>query len=172
MATFLAWNSMNDTTANITTKTAAESASSSDPASTSFCVPQTQTLYLFGESSSTTADSKASTAPCSETKAATYRPSLSDRLTPLLISAGLVKGITHTSIRKESGAAIRASALWPLDGGDAEEPKEGCLSSNETPKPVEPRGLHCRALRCPLCHQPPGECHPACTETWSSTKSP
>ena len=34
--------------------------------------------------------------------------------------AGLVKGTTHTSVRKQSGAAIRASALWPLDGGDAE----------------------------------------------------
>jgi hypothetical protein len=42
------------------------------------------------------------------------------QLTPLLISAGLVKGTTHTSIRKQSGAPIRASALWPLDGDGAE----------------------------------------------------
>jgi hypothetical protein len=45
---------------------------------------------------------------------------LSDRLTPSLIALGLVRGITHTSIRKQSGAAIRDSALWPLDGGNAE----------------------------------------------------
>jgi hypothetical protein len=42
-----------------------------------------------------------------------------------LITSGLVKGITHTSIRKQSGAPIRASALWPLDGGDADSPKVG-----------------------------------------------
>jgi hypothetical protein len=92
----------------------------SDPESTSFSEPATLTPCLFGESSSTIPASKASTAPCSETKAASDRPTLSDRLTPLLISAGLVKGTTHTSVRKQSGAAIRASALWPLDGGAAE----------------------------------------------------
>lgn len=30
------------------------------------------------------------------------------------------RGITHSSVRKQSRAAIRASALWPLDGGNAE----------------------------------------------------
>jgi hypothetical protein len=83
------------------------------------------TPCLFGESSSMTADSKASIAPYSETKLHRNiaQVSLSDRLTPLLISAGLVRGITHTSIRKQLGAAIRASALWPLDGSVADEPK-------------------------------------------------
>lgn len=75
---------------------------------------------LFGENSSMIPASMASTAPSSETKAKSYRPPLSDRLTPLLILRGLVKGITHTSIRKQSGAPIRASALWPLDGGGSE----------------------------------------------------
>jgi len=79
-------------------------------------------LSLSGGSSSTPVASKASIAQSSETKARTYRQSLSDKLTQSLITSGLVKGITHTSIRRQSGAAIRASALWPLDGGDADKP--------------------------------------------------
>src|SRR6185312_774528 len=92
----------------------------SDPASTSCSEPEMLTPCLFGENSSTIPANRASIAPCSETKAAFDRPTLSDRLTPSLISAGLVKGITHSSVRRQSGAAIRASVLWPLDGGDAE----------------------------------------------------
>jgi len=102
------------------TETDESAANLSDPASISCFEPETLTPCLFGGNLSMTADSKASTAPCSATKADCDRQTLSDRLTPLLISAGLVKGITHTSIRKQSGAAIRGSALWPLDGGDAE----------------------------------------------------
>jgi hypothetical protein len=102
------------------TETDESAANLSDPASISFCEPETLTPCLFGESLSTIQASKASTVPSLETKVASARPTLSDRLTPLLISAGLVKGITHTSVRKQSGAAIRASALWPLDGGAAE----------------------------------------------------
>jgi hypothetical protein len=78
-----------------------------------------QTLSLFGENSSTLPASKESTARSSAMKARTDHPTLSDRLTQSLISAGLVKGTTPTSIRNESGAAIPASALWPLDGGAA-----------------------------------------------------
>jgi hypothetical protein len=91
-----------------------------DRASISCFEPAMLMLCLFGESSSTIPGNKASTAPFSATKVASDRPTLSDRLTPLLISAGLVKGITHSSVRKQSGVAIRASALWPLDGGGAE----------------------------------------------------
>lgn len=120
----LASNSMNDTTAPITTKTAESEANSLAPENTSFLERETETLCLFGANSLMTPspNKRGSTAPSSETKppAAIARQTLSDRLTPSLISAGLVKGITHTSIRKQSGAAIRASALWPLDGGDAE----------------------------------------------------
>ena len=82
--------------------------------------PETPTLCLSGGSSSTPAGKKASTARYSGTKVRTDRPSLSDKLTQSLITAGLVKGITHTSIRKLSGAPIRDTALWPLDGGVAE----------------------------------------------------
>jgi hypothetical protein len=87
---------------------------------TSFSEPDMLTRFLFVEILSTTADNRVSIAPCFATKATSDQASLSDRLTPLLISAGLVRGITHTSIRKQSGAPIRASALWPLDGDAAE----------------------------------------------------
>ncbi len=87
----------------------------------------TPTPCLFGESLLMTPANKELIVPSSEMKLRTdiARPSLSDRLTPLLISAGLVRGITHTSIRKQSGAAIRDSALWPLDGGDGDTPRIG-----------------------------------------------
>lgn len=122
-ATRRALRSTRGTIAPISTETAGSGANSSDLANTLSYEQRVETPSLFGENSSMIADSKALTAPHSETKAESYRPSLSDRLTPLLISAGLVKGTTHTSIRKELGAAIRASALWPLDGGDAEKLK-------------------------------------------------
>ena len=98
------------------------------PVNRSCCEPAIVMPCSSGASSSMIVDSKGLIAPCSETKRriAIDPPSLSDRLTPLLISAGLVKGITHMSIRKQSGAAIRASALWPLDGGAADEPKAVC----------------------------------------------
>jgi hypothetical protein len=126
-------NSTNGTTPATPTRTAGSGANSSVRARQSFSAPETPMPCLFGESSSTTADNAASIAPSSETKrpAATSQVSLLDRLTPLLIARGLVRGITHSSIRKQSGAAIRASVLWPLDGGVADEPKAGCSSSNE-----------------------------------------
>jgi hypothetical protein len=86
---------------------------------------------LFGESSSMTADRSASTAPSSGTRVPTNHRSLSDRLMQSLITAGLVRGITHTSIRKQLGAPIRATALWPLDGGAADEPKADSSCSND-----------------------------------------
>ena len=130
MAINPASTSTSDITAPISTETVESAASSSDQGNTSSFEPKMLTLCLFGESSSTIAGKLESTAPYSETKAPSYRPTLSDRLTPLLISAGLVKGITHSSIRKQSGAAIRGSALWPLDGGDVDTPKADYLSSN------------------------------------------
>lgn len=75
---------------------------------------------LFGEISLMTADRSASTARRSATKGRSRPPSLSDRLTQSLITAGLVKGITPTSIRKRSGAAIPDTVFSWLDGSDAE----------------------------------------------------
>jgi len=79
-----------------------------------------QMPFLFGESSSTIADSRELTARSSEMKANTKAVSLSDRLTPSLISSGLVRGITPMSVRKLLGAEIPATALWPLDGKSAD----------------------------------------------------
>lgn len=118
-----AFNSTNGTTHAIITAMAESARSSSDPDKASSLEQETQTLFSSGASSSTTAVRMASTARSSEMRVRIFRPSLSDRLTQSLITSGLVKGITHTSIRKQSGAAIRASALWPLDGGAADEPK-------------------------------------------------
>lgn len=113
---------MSDITAPTTTKTVESGANSLALESTLFSGPEIAMPCSSGASSSTTADSRASIAPSFATKPRTDtdQATLSDRLTPLLIARGLVKGITHSSVRKQSGAAIRASALWPLDGGDAE----------------------------------------------------
>jgi len=93
---------------------------SSAPDNQSSCEQTTQMRSLFGESSSTIVVNKELTAQSLGTKGKTKAVSLSDRLTPSLISAGLVRGITPTSVRKQLGAAIPATALWPLDGGNAE----------------------------------------------------
>lgn len=84
----------------------------------SSCEPEPETPDLFGEASSAIGSSRGSVAPSSATKARSYRPSLSDRLTLSLIRSGLVAGITPTSIRRRSRAEIRDSAFWPQGGHD------------------------------------------------------
>lgn len=125
--------SMSGITAATTMRTAANDCSSSAPASASSYAPIAPTLDLFGVASSTIAASEGSTARSSATKGRSYRPSLSDRLTPLLISSGLVRGTTPSWIRKRSGVAIRGSALWPL-GGDcsSDAPPVACASLSAT----------------------------------------
>jgi hypothetical protein len=122
MATRVALNSMSDITAPINIKTDANEANSLAPANTLFSEREMPMSCSSGASSLMIAGKMASTAPSFATRPRTDtdQATLSDRLTPLLISAGLVKGTTHSSVRKQSGAAIRASALWPLDGGGAE----------------------------------------------------
>lgn len=78
------------------------------------------TPSLFGENSSTTAVSKASTARRSETKAKSYLPSLSDRLTRSLITSGLVKGTTPSFVRRQCGVEIPDTVFSWRDGGDVE----------------------------------------------------
>ena len=80
-------------------------------------------LFGFGENSRMTADKSASIAPFSETKADILRVSLSDRLTPLLISAGLVCGIIPLLMRDASGQLTLDSVLRPQAGANAEKPK-------------------------------------------------
>jgi len=84
-----------------------------------------QTHYLSGESSLTIADRRELIALFSETKASLNPLSLSDRLTLSLISAGLVKGITPTSVRKRSGVPIPDFVLKLPDGRIAEQQEAG-----------------------------------------------
>jgi hypothetical protein len=74
---------------------------------------------LFGSDSETTQAKKASTAPYSETNQSTDHQTLSDRLTPLLISAGLVCGIIPTSMRDASGQGTLDAVLRSQDGEPA-----------------------------------------------------
>lgn len=67
---------------------------------------------------------KVSSVQCSEMNPSTKAATLSDRLTPLLISAGLVKGIIPTSMRDASGQQTLDSVLKLPDGERAEPPKE------------------------------------------------
>ena len=122
--------STNGTIPPINTRMGENVRSSSGQGKQSRCEPKRVTLSSSGESSSMTVDSKASTAPSSETKASTYRLSLSDRLTQSLIMSGLVKGITPSSTRKQSGQPILVLALDTPVGADAAPPRAGCSYSN------------------------------------------
>ena len=102
----------------------ARSRNSSAPANTLCCVPNGPMPCSSGANLSTTADSKESIAPCSETSRLTKAASLSDRLMQSLISAGLIAGITPTSTRKRYGQAILDFASSRPDGNDADKPRE------------------------------------------------
>jgi hypothetical protein len=103
---------------------------SSVPATGSCCEAPLATPPLSGGDPSTGETTKwALNAPCSETKGRTYRRSLSDRLTLSLIRSGLVKGITPSSVRRQSGLAILDIVSWPQAGADAATPRAGCSSS-------------------------------------------
>lgn len=94
--------------------------------------PQSQPPALSGASLSMTPcpSRKGSIAPSSATKARTRRQTLSDKLTPSLISLGLVSGITPTSIRQLSGQPIRVFAFCGPDGGAAEQLSAASTSSS------------------------------------------
>ena len=104
------------------------------PANKSFSEPTKETPSLFGGDHCIAPTSKqASNARFSETRASTFRQSLSVRQTRSLITAGLVRGITPSLVRQTSGLAIRDFASLPLDGGEpAKSQVEGSSSSNET----------------------------------------
>lgn len=112
--------SMNGTTQLINTGTKESENSLSGQAKSYALEPQKGILFSYGENSKTTVDKLELTAPFSEAKARTARLSLSSRLTLSLIIAGLVKGITPTSIRRRCGAPIQDIVSWSRDGGDAE----------------------------------------------------
>lgn len=138
-ATQPALPSTSGTTRPISTRTEGNERSSLDPVKKSFSEQPKAMPFLFGEDSATTADREASTAQSSATKARTYRRSLSDRLTPLLISSGLVRGITPTSTRAQCGQPIQVLAFDMLAGGGVGGRKEGSLSSSDNPSASEVR---------------------------------
>jgi hypothetical protein len=113
-------NYMIGTTQNTIIETDANQKKLSAPANTSCSEHGMETLYLFGESLKTIADNKELTAPFSVTKANTNRQSLSDRLTPLLISAGLVRGIIPMSMRAKSNQGTLDIVLKSQDGDNVE----------------------------------------------------
>ena len=123
---YLASHSMNGIIPAIITKTAAKGRCSLGRGKLLSSEPTAPTLFSFGESSSMTADSEASIAPSSGTKARTYRVSLSDKLTQSLITSGLVRGITPSSVRKQLGAPIRVIASFGPAGVDVEKPEVDC----------------------------------------------
>ncbi len=79
----------------------------------------------------TTHAKRALTARSSATKARGDHPSLSDRLTPLLIARGLVNGTTPASVRKQCGAVIPVTASKRPDGINAAKPKAASSSLKE-----------------------------------------
>jgi hypothetical protein len=118
---------MSGTTPVMSTKMDAGEVNSLDREKQSRSVRSMETLCLFGESLLMTVDSGALTAPSFTTKDRSSHRSLSDRLTPWLISAGLVKGIIPTSIRRSCREQrILDSVFSELGGERAEEPKVDC----------------------------------------------
>jgi hypothetical protein len=80
-----------------------------------------ETPFSCGENSLTDAkDNTGSTAPYFGMSRGTEHLTLSDRLTQSLISAGLVRGIIPTSIRKRSGQQILDIAFFGPDGGSVD----------------------------------------------------
>jgi len=118
---------MTDTIPAITTKTGENPKSSLAPENISSLQPQQETLCLSGVSSKTIVDNKVSTVPCSAMKAKPSHLTLSERLTPLLISAGLVKGTTLTFGRRLSRRGIPAGVSFAPDGSVVDLQKEDLL---------------------------------------------
>lgn len=67
---------------------------------------------------------KESTARFSETNQGILRLTLSERLTPLLISAGLVKGTTLTFGARLLNRGIQAGVLYAPDGSVVDIPRQ------------------------------------------------
>lgn len=104
--------------------------SSSAPEKQSRSARRPAMLSSSGASSSMTAASRASIAPFFVMKGRICRRSLSDRLTQSLITSGLVKGITPSSTRKQSGQPILVLAFDTPVGGDAVTQKAVCSFSS------------------------------------------
>ncbi len=74
-----------------------------------------------------TVDKKESTVPCLETNQNISHLTLSERLTPLLISAGLVRGTTLTFGRRLLNQGIQAGVLYAPDGNAVDILRQVCM---------------------------------------------
>lgn len=102
------------------------------PAKKLSCAHLAETPCLFGDDLSMTAVNAASTARRFGMKGAPCRQSLSDRLMPLLISSGRVRGIIPTSIRRGSDQLTLGPAFYTQAGGGAAKQRVACTSSPES----------------------------------------
>lgn len=115
--------------------------SSSGPVSASFFEPTHLTPSSSGDMSGIDMTSRrVSTARSSATKARIERRNSFDKRTQSLITFGLVRGTTPSSIRKRSGAAIRDFASLPLVGGGVAGRAKGFSFSSASVDTVEPSG--------------------------------
>ena len=120
MGTHEQQNCMKGTIPNTITKMAENQRKLSAPENTSCSEHGNATLCLFGENSLMAADNKESTVPSSAMRVPISHLSLSGRLTPLLISAGLVRGIIPMSMRTRSDQLTLGIVLKPQGGENAE----------------------------------------------------
>jgi hypothetical protein len=118
---------MKDTTQPTNTKTEESENCSAAPAKKSSSEPSPQTQFSPGENSSTTAVKQVSIALFSETKAHTWHLNSYDKLTLSLITTGLVRGITHTSIRSTCLTADQVTVSSVPVGKGVDAPRVDCL---------------------------------------------
>lgn len=111
---------MNDTTQHTSTAMDDRGNCSAGLEKNSCCELRQAMLFLCGESSSTAAANKASTAQCSEMSRRTKAANSFDKRTKLLIASGLVRGITPSSIRRKLGAVIPDFVSYQPDGESAD----------------------------------------------------
>jgi hypothetical protein len=90
-----------------------------------------ETLFIFGGSSRMTADRSELIVPSFGTKEKSSLLTLSERLTPSLISAGLVKGTTLTFGKRLLSRGIQGFVLFAPDGKELDIPKTSFLFSAE-----------------------------------------
>lgn len=108
--------STSGTTHAITTQTGAAQQSLSARENRLFSPPRRGRSYLRGGNSGMTQGKSASTAVSSEMSPARSPLTLSERLTPSLISAGLVRGTTRTFGRRLLRLGIRDFVSFAPDG--------------------------------------------------------
>lgn len=87
-----------------------------------------ETPCMSGESLRMIQDRSESTVPSSAMSPAYSHLTLSERLTPSLISAGLVKGITLTYAKRLLNHGIPVTAIYAPDGSVVDIPRQDYIS--------------------------------------------